>query len=47
MSYQELEICRMAHELVIEIHGMTLRDLPRFEFYEEGSQIRRSIKSAK
>ena len=26
---------------------MTLSDLPRFELYEEGSQIRRSIKSVK
>ena len=33
--------------LVIEINEMTLKKLPAFEMYEEGSQIRRSIKSVK
>ncbi|MBI9086238.1 MAG: four helix bundle protein [Desulfobacterales bacterium] len=33
--------------MVIEIHDMTLRSLPKFEMYEEGSQIRRSSKSVK
>jgi four helix bundle protein len=33
--------------LVIDIHKMTLHKLPKFELYEEGSQIRRSIKSVK
>lgn len=47
MSYQELEIYKIAHLLVIEIHEMTLKKLPKFEMYEEGSQIRRSIKSVK
>lgn len=32
--------------MVIEIHAMTL-ELPKFEMYEAGSQIRRSIKSVK
>ena len=36
----------MARESVIEIHKMTL-SLPKFEIYEEGSQIRRSSKSVK
>ncbi len=36
----------MAHKLAIEIHEMSLK-LPKFEMYEEGSQIRRSSKSIK
>jgi len=36
----------MARELVIDIHKLTL-ELPSFEIYEEGRQIRRSIKSVK
>jgi four helix bundle protein len=47
MSYKNLEIWKLANELVLEIHEMTLRDLPKFEMYENGSQIRRSVKSVK
>jgi four helix bundle protein len=47
MSYKNLEIWQMARELVIDIHKMTLTKLPKFELYEEGSQIRRSAKSVK
>jgi len=47
MSYKKLEIWQIARECVIEIHKMTLNDLPKFEMYEEGSQIRRSVKSVK
>ena len=47
MSYKKLEIWQIADELVIKIHRMTLQELPAFEMYEEGSQIRRSIKSVK
>ncbi len=47
MSYKKLTIWQKARELVIDIHKMTLRNLPKFELYEEGSQIRRSIKSVK
>ena len=47
MSYKKLVIWQKARELVIDIHKMTLRKLPQFELYEEGSQIRRSIKSVK
>ena len=47
MSYRDLEIWKMAKELVIDIHKMTLENLPKFEMYETGSQIRRSIKSVK
>ena len=47
MSYKNLEIWKMAEQLVIQIHNMTINDLPAFEMYETGSQIRRSIKSVK
>jgi len=43
-SYKDLEIYKLAHKLAVEIHKVTLT-LPKFELYEEGSQIRRSSKS--
>ena len=46
MSYKNLEIWQLAREVVLEIHKMSL-NLPKFELYEEGSQIRRSSKSVK
>lgn len=46
-GYKKLRIWEQARELVIEIHRMTLTALPKFETYEEGSQIRRSMKSVK
>ena len=47
MSYKSLEIWQLAKQLVIDIHKMTLSELPQFEMYEEGAQIRRSVKSTK
>ncbi len=47
MSYRNLEIWNLARTLVVGIHQMTLKNLPKFEMFEEGSQIRRSIKSVK
>jgi len=47
MSYRKLEIWKLAREVSVEIHRMTLECLPKFEMFEEGSQIRRSIKSVK
>ena len=47
MSYKKLEIWQHARELVIDIHKMTLTELPKFEMFEEGSQIRKSSKSVK
>jgi len=47
MSYKKLEIWQIANDFVIKIHRMTLHELPAFEMYEEGSQIRRSSKSVK
>jgi four helix bundle protein len=43
-SYRELDIYNDSRKLAIEVHKMTLM-LPKFELYEEGSQIRRSSKS--
>ena len=45
-SYRDLEIYKKAHKLAIEIREMSLK-LPKFELYEEGSQIRKSSKSVK
>jgi len=45
MSYKKLEIWERAREVSIAIHKITLTELPKFEMYEEGSQIRRSSKS--
>ena len=47
MNDKDLEIWKLARELTIEIHKMTLADLPKFELYEVGSQIRRSMKSVR
>ena len=47
MSYKKLQIWQEAQNLVVDIHEMTLKHLPKFEIYEEASQIRRSIKSVK
>jgi four helix bundle protein len=47
MSYKNMEIWKLSGELVIDIHNMTLNELPKFELYEEGSQIRKSSKSVK
>ncbi len=46
MSYKNLEIWKLAREVVIEVHEMSLK-LPKFEMYETGSQIRRSSKTVK
>ena len=47
MSYRKLEVWQLSRTLVIDIHKMTLTKLPKFEMFEEGSQIRRSVKSVK
>lgn len=44
MSYKNQEIWQLSKTLAIDIHQMTLEKLPKFEMYEVGSQIRRSIK---
>ena len=44
-GYQRLEVWRLARDLSVDIHRMTLEQLPRFELHEVGSQVRRSAKS--
>jgi four helix bundle protein len=43
-GYVKLEIYELAHDLAVRVHAMTM-GLPRFELYEEGSQVRKSAKS--
>lgn len=45
MDYRDLEVWQLARSLSIDVHRMTLLELPRFELHEQGSQIRRSSKS--
>ena len=45
-SYKDLEVFKLAFELAVRIHKTSL-ELPKFELYEQGSQIRRSSKSIK
>jgi four helix bundle protein len=47
MSYKNLEIYQLAKNLTKEIHLMTVYELPKFEMYETGAQIRRSSKSVR
>ena len=47
MSYKNLEIWQLAKVVTIEVHKMTISLLPKYEMYEEGAQIRRSIKSVR
>jgi four helix bundle protein len=47
MSYKNLEIWQLAKEIALEVHKMTLEDLPKFEMFETGQQIRRSSKSCR
>ena len=42
-SYRDLEIYQLSYELAVEVHKFTLR-LPKYEQYEEGSQVRKSSK---
>jgi len=42
-SYKDLEIYNLSYDLAIRVHRMSL-ELPKYEIYEEGSQVRRSSK---
>jgi four helix bundle protein len=44
MNYLKLHIFTEAKRLALEVHQLTM-GLPKFEMYEEGSQIRRSSKA--
>jgi four helix bundle protein len=46
MSYRNLEIWQLARDLSVKIHKMSL-ELPKFEHFETGQQIRRSSKSVR
>ncbi|WP_276132518.1 four helix bundle protein [Polluticoccus soli] len=46
MSYRQLEIWALAREISILVHKMSL-ELPKFELFETGQQIRRSSKSVR
>ena len=45
-GYKDLEIYKIAFDLALRVHHMTLT-LPKFEIYEQGGQLRRSSKSVK
>lgn len=45
-SYRDLEIYQKAYTLALEVHKMSLT-LPKYELFEQGSQIRRASKSIK
>ena len=45
-NYRDLEIYKLAFELAVRVHKESLT-LPKFELYEQGSQIRRASKSIK
>jgi len=45
-SYRDLDIYKMSYKLAIDIHHLSLK-LPKFEIYEQGSQLRRSSKRIK
>ena len=42
-SYRDLEIFKLSYALAIRVHQLS-RTLPKYEQFEEGSQIRRSSK---
>ena len=43
-NYRYLEIYKLAFELAVRVHNESLK-LPKFELYEQGSQIRLASKS--
>lgn len=45
-SYRDLDVYNLAFEYALEVHHLSLK-LPKFELYEQGSQVRRSSKSIK
>lgn len=45
MSYRSLDIWVLARDLDIAVHRMTLESLPKYQLYEIGAQVRRSVHS--
>ena len=43
-SYKDVDIYKESKRLAVEVHKSSL-SLPKFELYEQGSQIRRSSKA--
>ncbi len=43
-SYKDLQIYELSFQYAVEVHKMTL-NLPKYELYEAGSQLRRASKS--
>jgi len=44
-SYEDTALYKLAKQMAVELHAVTLNELPKFEMYEQGSQVRRSGKS--
>lgn len=44
-NYEDSDLYKLAKKMAVELHRVTLNELPKFEMYEQGSQIRRSSKS--
>ncbi|MFO7987566.1 MAG: four helix bundle protein [Desulfatiglandaceae bacterium] len=42
-SYRDLDIYKHSYDLAVKVHKLSL-NLPKYEIYEEGSQLRRSSK---
>jgi four helix bundle protein len=42
-SYKDLEIYRISYELAVKVHKFSM-NLPKYELFEEGGQVRRSSK---
>jgi four helix bundle protein len=42
-SYKDLDIYHISYDLALKVHALSLK-LPRYELFEEGSQVRRSSK---
>jgi len=38
-NYKDLEIYSLSYDLAVKLHKLSLK-LPKYELYEEGSQIR-------
>ncbi len=45
-GFRELEVYQKAFSLAIRVHTLTM-ELPKYELFEQGSQVRRSSKSIK
>jgi four helix bundle protein len=44
-GYEDADVYKLAKQMAVEVHHVSLNELPKFEMYEQGSQIRRSSKS--